>query len=82
MGTTARNTIITLCTGVSLLIILDSLNAGHALAMFLLAGVIPGTNITISGARMFEFFMLIGGFTLARITLLALKRHNTLSPQL
>lgn len=37
----------------SAILILDSaLNAVHALMMFLLAGVIPGTNIAISGDRM------------------------------
>lgn len=51
----------------SLLIILDSLNFGHAIMMFLLAGVIPGTNIAIDGARMLEFFALAAGFTLARV---------------
>ncbi len=52
----------------SAILILDSLNAVHALMMFLLAGVIPGTNIAISGDRMLEFFTLLIGFTLSRIT--------------
>ena len=66
----------------SALLILDSLNAGQALVMFLFAGVIPGTNTTISGATMLEVFLLLSGFTLARLTLLVLKRHYTLRPQL
>jgi len=58
---------ITLITA-SLLIILDSLNFGHAVMMFLLAGVIPGTSIAIDGAQMLELFALIAGFTVARVT--------------
>lgn len=53
----------------SAIIILDSLNAVHALMMFLLAGVIPGTNITVSGDRMLEIFTVLIGFTLSRVTL-------------
>jgi len=53
----------------SFILILDSVNAGHALVMFLLAGVIPGTNITISGSSMLEGFTLLIGFTLSRITI-------------
>jgi len=53
----------------SIMIILDSLNAGHALFMFLLAGVIPGTNIAISASNMLEFFTLLIGFTLSRVTI-------------
>lgn len=53
----------------SAIIILDSLNTVHALTMFLLAGVIPGTNIAISGDRMLEIFTLLIGFTLSRVTL-------------
>lgn len=57
----------------SILIILDSLNAGHALFMFLLAGVIPGTNIAISANTMLEFFTLLIGFTLSRLTIALLR---------
>lgn len=66
----------------SAMIILDSLNAGHALMMFLLAGVIPGTNVAISAGNMLEIFTLLIGFTLARVVLSVLKRNNTLRPQL
>lgn len=43
-----RKLIITTCLVGSLLIILDSLQASHWLVLLLLAGVIPGTNISIS----------------------------------
>lgn len=52
----------------SAILILDTMNAGHALAMFLLAGIIPGTDIEIDAGRMFEFIVLLTGFTLSRIT--------------
>ncbi len=76
MNHATRSTIITICLGISALIILDSLNAGQALVMFLFAGVIPGTNVAISGAQMLEFFVLLIGFTLSRITLNAI-RHTS-----
>ena len=60
---------IIICLGLSFLMILDSVNAGQALAMFFLAGVIPGTNISVEAGQMFEFFTLLTGFTLSRITL-------------
>jgi hypothetical protein len=53
-------------TILSLLLILDSFNFGHALMMFYLAGIIPGTNVIIDADRMLEFFALVGGFILAR----------------
>ena len=57
----------------SLIIILDSVNFGHALMMFLLAGVIPGTNIALSGEQMFEFFAIIIGFVLGRVTMYLIR---------
>lgn len=71
-----RNFIIITCLGLSFYMILDSMNAGHALVMFLLAGVIPGTNIAIEAGRMFEFFTLLIGFTLSRVTLHLLRLSN------
>ena len=56
-------------TLLSLLLILDSVNFGHALMMFLLAGVIPGTNMTINGEQMLEFTVLVAGFIFARLTM-------------
>lgn len=62
-----KNIIIITCLALSALLILDSLNAGHALAMFYLAGEIPGTQIALSASTMMEFFALLTGFVLARI---------------
>jgi len=60
--------------------ILDSLNAGHLLMMFLLAGIIPGTTIVLSPNDMMSLFALLIGFVLARITnavIIQLRRGNT-----
>lgn len=64
----------------SAIIILDSLNAVHALMMFLLAGVIPGTNIAVSGDRMLEIFTLLIGFTLSRVTINLIRRAQEVQP--
>jgi len=62
-----RKAIIIICTVLSGLLILDSINAGHSLMMFLLAGIIPGTTIAISAQQMMEVFALLIGFTLSRV---------------
>ena len=62
-----RKLIVIACLVLSSLIILDSMNAGHALVMFLLAGVIPGTTIAINAADMMDVFALLIGFVLARL---------------
>lgn len=49
------------------IIILDSLNAGQALFMFLLAGVIPGTDISLSSTTTLALFGGLMGFVLARV---------------
>lgn len=54
-------------TALSILMILDSMQAGQALMMFLLAGVIPGTNIVISGSTALSVFSGLLGFTAARL---------------
>ncbi|MDB5161723.1 MAG: hypothetical protein JWM52_231 [Candidatus Saccharibacteria bacterium] len=62
-----RRVVIISCVILSGLMILDSLNAGHALMMFLLAGIIPGTSIALSADVMMQFFALLIGFVLARV---------------
>jgi len=49
------------------ILILDSMNFGHAVMMFLLAGQIPGTSIFISAKVMLEMFALASGFVVARV---------------
>jgi hypothetical protein len=62
-----RKAIIITCLVLSGLIILDSFHAVDALAMLFLAGIIPGTNIVLSGQTMMSFFALLIGFVLARL---------------
>lgn len=75
-----------LFTAASLLIIFDTLNASHAFALFFLAGVIPGTNTSLSADQMLNLFAALLGFTFSRVLLnvvrLISKRDNTLSPEL
>lgn len=62
-----RKTITITCLILSGLIILDSLNVGHILIMFFLAGVIPGTNIALSASTMMEVFALLIGLVIGRL---------------
>lgn len=68
-----QKAIVTTCLILSAIMILDSMNAGYAIVMFLLAGVIPGTNVAISGAHMLELFVLLIGIVLSRITLRVMR---------
>lgn len=51
----------------SLVIILDRFNAWHVIAMFYLAGEIPGTHTSVNAGTMMAIFALLIGFVLARI---------------
>lgn len=62
-----KKAIITACFILSGLIILDSFNTAHVLMMFFLAGIIPGTNISMSAQHMMEVFALLTGFVVARL---------------
>jgi len=62
-----KKTIAITLTIFSLLIILDSFNFGHAVMMFYLAGVIPGTNVILDGTQMLQLFAGIAGFIVARV---------------
>ena len=70
-----------LFTALSFVLILDSINAGHALVMFFLAGIVPGTNIVIDAESMLEVFTLLTGFTLSRITVNLIRAASNTSPQ-
>lgn len=58
-------------TTLSVLMILDSLDVVQTLAMFFLAGQIPGTPFYISASVMLELYAVATGFVLARLTLRA-----------
>lgn len=57
----------------SFILILDSMNAGYALTMFLLAGIVPGTNIVVSADQMLNLCALLIGFIVARLSVQALQ---------
>jgi hypothetical protein len=63
------------------LIILDSFNVGHVLMMFLLAGVIPGTNIALSATTMMELFGLLTGLVIGRLSSRIIHQLLPRSPQ-
>jgi hypothetical protein len=58
----------------SLIIILSSFQFGHALAYFLLAGIIPGTDIVVSPSQMLVILALVAGFAIARLMTPPLRR--------
>ena len=60
--------IINTCLILSGLMILDSLNIGHNLAMFLIAGQIPGTDIYLNADLMLFSYALILGILFGRFT--------------
>jgi hypothetical protein len=62
-----KKVITIICLTLSAVIILDSFNAWHVIAMFYLAGVIPGTRASISANTMLSVFALLIGFVLSRI---------------
>jgi hypothetical protein len=64
----------------SLLLIINSFDIGHALMMFYLAGIVPGTNIAIDAARMLEMFALLAGFIVARIMAFTVRALKPLLP--
>jgi len=64
-----KNAIITICLTGSLIVILSAFQAGEAITMFLLAGVIPGTNIVISPSDTLVLIALITGFVISRVTI-------------
>ena len=57
-----------ICLLLSTVIIFDSFDAWHAVAMLYFAGEIPGTHTSISPGIMLSVFALLIGFTLARIS--------------
>jgi len=75
-----KNRIIITCLILSALLILDSMDAGHAIVMFYLAGLVPGTNVTLSPSTMLQVFALLIGFVLARISNAVLRSLGDRSP--
>ena len=66
-----------LFVSLSAVLILDTFNAGQALVMLLLAGVIPGTNVVIAADSMLKCILLVSGFVCSRITVYAAHAYAT-----
>lgn len=62
-----KKTIIITLTILSVLMILDTSNASHGIAMFLLAGAVPGTNLVVDATGMLAVISFIVGFIATRI---------------
>lgn len=62
-----KRVIVVICLIGSGILIVDSLQIPQAFFMFLLAGVVPGTQIILSGQQMLELFVLLTGFVLSRL---------------
>lgn len=71
-----KKTFTTILIVASLVLILDSMNAGQAIAMFLLAGVVPGTSFIMSADQMLGLFAGLLGFVIARVTTWAVQTYS------
>lgn len=68
-----KKAITIILTILTAIIILDSFNFAHNLTMFILAGVVPGTNFVVTADAMLVFFAFTIGFTLARVSTYAIR---------
>lgn len=76
-----KKAIVITLIALSAILILDSFNAWHALAMFYLAGEIPGTRTSLNAETMLSIFALLFGFVVARLgnqAVLAFSNYITL----
>lgn len=71
-----RKVVITLSLIGSGLIILDSIDIGQALTMFMLGGVVPGTSIILSSTEMLIIYALLIGFILSRLWYFAFTKMS------
>jgi hypothetical protein len=69
-----RKVIIIACLAASLLIFLDTIDIVHGLVMFLLAGIIPGTNIVLSATQMLVVMIVLTGLAIYRFAVTPLRR--------
>jgi E3 ubiquitin-protein ligase DOA10 len=63
-----KKLIIILTNVLSAAIILDSLNAIHAVCYFVIAGQIPGTSMTLDSETMFALFLALIGILIGRLS--------------
>lgn len=81
-----KKTICILCTIASFALICDAANLGHKLMIFLLAGIVPGTDIILSSDQMLALISTLAGFVFTiliaipiihRLSLISVKqKHN------
>ncbi len=64
-----RRFIIIISLSLSALLILDSMDAAHALMMFIIAGQIPGTTLYVDAGSMLALFAGVFGFITGRMTI-------------
>lgn len=62
------------CTIASLLLILDSLGMGYKVMLFLLVGIIPGTNIALTPIEMLILMTALASAVIAQTGILPLLR--------
>ena len=75
-----RKLIITICLTGSVFIILDSINIGHSLVLFLFVGLIPGTNIYLSPIDMMAAVATAMTVVILRITVWSKVRAFFFAP--
>ena len=76
-----KKTITIFCIVASLLIILDSINFGYALMMFLFVGIIPGTNAQLSPEQMFGLFAVATSLIIAHFRSPILRKYYSENPK-
>lgn len=70
-----KKVIVIACLVASLLIFLATIDIVHALVMFLMAGVIPGTNIALSATQMLVIMVVLTGLAIYRFGVIPLRRR-------
>lgn len=74
-----KKVIVIACLAASLLIFLTTIDFVHGLIMFLMAGIIPGTSIILSGTQMLIIIAILSGLAVyqfgVRLTLYRLSQH-------
>ena len=69
-----KKVIIIACLAASLLIFLATIDIVHGLIMFLMAGVIPGTNIALSATQMLVIMAILTGLAAYQFGVIPLRR--------
>ena len=68
-----------ICILASLILILDSFNAGYALMLFFCIGVIPGTDIILTPTQMLTLITMLTIVVITRVGILPILRKMSLS---